>query len=70
MTDAVRKTFNIIRQVTVDDDTLKRIAELLGIPEAERDRIISGEIIIGTPRTPSSEGTPPPPASGRRRQRK
>ena len=44
MGDVIRKPFNIVRQVNVDDETLKRIAELLGIPEAERDRIISGEI--------------------------
>jgi hypothetical protein len=56
---AARKTFNIVRQVTVDDDTLRRIAELLGIPVAERDRIISGEIVIGAPpTTPGGSQTP------------
>jgi hypothetical protein len=59
-----RKPFKIVRHVTVDDDTLKRIAELLGIPEAERDRIISGEIHIGPPSTPASGSPPPMPPSG------
>jgi hypothetical protein len=36
MPDAKRKgTFDIVRQVTVDDETLRKIAEVLGIPEAE-----------------------------------
>jgi hypothetical protein len=79
MSAPVRKTFNIVRQVTVDDDTLRRIAELLGIPEAERDRIVSGEIHIRPPSTPTSGGaqqtppgggTPPTPPSRRPRQRK
>jgi hypothetical protein len=75
MGDVIRKPFNIVRQVNVDDETLKRIAELLGIPEAERDRIISGEIHIAPPQPPASgsaaESTPsgssspsPSPSSG------
>jgi hypothetical protein len=63
---AARKTFNIVRQVNVDDDTLKKIADALGIPEAEHARIrsISGEIHIGPPPTPPSAGPPSTPSSG------
>jgi len=58
MPDAKRKgTFDIVRQVTVDDETLRKIAEVLGIPEAE-------------PSPPSSPPSPPPPAPSRRRRQR
>jgi hypothetical protein len=65
-------TFTIVRSVTVSEQTLKRIAEALGIPEAEHDRItsISGEIHIGPApspaggsASPTSEGERSPPTS-------
>jgi hypothetical protein len=58
-----RGTFNIVRQVAVDDETLKKIAEALGIPEAEHGRItsISGEITIAPPVRPPGAATPPTP---------
>jgi len=31
----------LVRKVVVDEQTLDKIAELLGIPKAERDRLIS-----------------------------
>ena len=76
--DVRRGRFNIVHQVRLDDEMLAAIAELLGIPQAERSRIISGEIVIGPPPVPPS-GAPPTPPSGtaprtppsrRRRQRK
>jgi hypothetical protein len=72
-------TFNIVHQMFVDEETLEKIAELLGIPAAERGRITSGTIYIGTPPSPPSGDAPPSPLSGgappsppsvRRRQRK
>jgi hypothetical protein len=74
-----RKTFNIVRQVNLDADTLKKIAEALGIPESEHDRIISisGEIQIAPapPRTggPAASSNPPsgsasPTSSGNTRR--
>jgi hypothetical protein len=53
MSFAPRKTFNIVRQVNLDTDTLVKIAEALGIPKSEHDRIISisGEIQIAPPPT-------------------
>ena len=55
-------TFNIVRHVTVSDETLKRIAEALGIPEHEHGRIrsISGEIHIDPAPEPASGGGSPP----------
>ena len=66
MSGAARKTFNIVRHVTLDDDTLKKVAEALGIPEAEHNRItsISGEIHIGPPPTPAGGSAPPTPTDG------
>jgi hypothetical protein len=54
-----RNRFTVIRQVNVDDAALKKIAEALGIPEAEHERItsISGEVQIGTEPAPVSSGT-------------
>jgi hypothetical protein len=71
--DGAKKTFNIVRHL--DDATLKKIADALGIPEAEHERItsISGEIHIGPPpapasggasRTPPAGGSPPSPSGG------
>jgi hypothetical protein len=53
-----RRTFNIVRQVNLDTDTLKKVAEALGIPASEHDRIISisGEIQIAP--APSRTGDP------------
>jgi len=75
MSGLVKKgTFNIVRQFHLDDEKLKRIAEALEIPEAERDRIISAEIVISPPPTPpdegsqltrTSRGTPPSPPKKR-----
>ena len=66
MAAPVRKTFNICREVRVDDATLKKIAEALGIPESEQDRIISisGEIRIGPSPTPASGSAPPTSRAG------
>jgi hypothetical protein len=66
MAGAERKgTFNIVRQVKVDEETLKEIARLLGIPEAERDQLISGTIYIGiSPTTTRGDTTPPSPPGG------
>jgi len=64
MGDVIRRPFTIVRRVNVDEETLKRIAELLGIPEAERDQIISGEITIGPVPTPASGSAPPSTPSG------
>jgi hypothetical protein len=77
--DVRRGRFNIVHQVRLDDELLREIADLLGIPQAERSRIISGEIVIGPPPVPPSGGAPttppggtapPTPPSRRRRQRK
>lgn len=75
MTGLVPKgTFNIVRQMTVDEATLQKIAELLGIPEAERGRLVSGTVYIGPGPAPSSRRARTPsrsaaarPASRRRR---
>jgi hypothetical protein len=71
MSRAVPKTFHIVRHVNLDDDTLKKVAEALGIPAHEHDRIvsISGEIHIAPPSTPgggasSTSAGGNPPASG------
>jgi hypothetical protein len=71
-----KNSFNIVRQMNVDDATLKKIAEALGIPANEHNRIesISGEIVISPARSlgaggtyaqggsapESSDGNPPP----------
>ena len=66
MAAPVRKTFNICREVRVGDDALKKIAEALGIPEAEQDRSISisGEIRIGPSPMPASGSAPPTSRGG------
>jgi hypothetical protein len=55
-----KSTFNIVRQVNVDDATLKKIADALGIPASEHDRIesISGEISISPAPSQAGGGTP------------
>ncbi len=62
--------FNIVRKVTVDEETLEKIADLLGI---ERGRVVSGTIYIDAGSSPSS-GTsgaaPPAPSSEPRRKRR
>jgi hypothetical protein len=59
-----RGTFKIIRQVTIREEELRKIADILGIPEAQA-HLISGKIYIGAESstsggdaTPSSEGAP------------
>jgi hypothetical protein len=54
-----KNTFNIVRQVNVDNAALEKIADALGIPKAEHGRIasISGEIHISPPPTPAASGT-------------
>jgi hypothetical protein len=54
-----KNTFTIVRQVNVDNSALKKIAEALGIPEAEHGRIesISGEICIRPAPTPAGSNT-------------
>jgi hypothetical protein len=59
--------FNIVRQVNVDEETLEKIAELLGIQPGQ---VISGTIYIGAPPSSPSGGARPSAASGRSRQRK
>jgi hypothetical protein len=58
-------TFRIVRQVIVDRERLERIAEVLDIPEAERDQVISGTESIQI-----YVGAPPSPPTRRRPQRK
>jgi hypothetical protein len=54
---AKKGTFNIVHRINLDDDFLKKIADALDIPEAERSRIISGEIVIsGPPTTHTASG--------------
>jgi hypothetical protein len=67
MGDVIRRgTFNIVRHVTVSGQTLKRVAEALGIPEAEHDQItsISGEIHIGPQPRPASGAASSTPSGG------
>jgi hypothetical protein len=69
---------HIVRQVTVDEQTLDRVAEALGIPLAERQQFISDtesiHIYRGTREAPGAPPAPPTPpasaASRRSRQRK
>jgi hypothetical protein len=53
-----KNSFNIVRQVNVDDATLKKIAEALGVPVGEHDRIesVCGEIVIRPAATPGGGG--------------
>jgi hypothetical protein len=39
-------TINIVRRVRVTAKTLQEIAKILGIPEDERDRLVSGIVYI------------------------
>ena len=68
-----------VTQVKVTPQTLERIADLLGIPPADRGQFISGTIHVGTSPPPSPPGgnappsppnAPPLPPSRRTRQRK
>jgi hypothetical protein len=65
----------IVRQMKIDDATLDKVAQALGIPAAERRQFIANtesiQIYRGarpSPGAPPSPGTPPPPARGRRRR--
>jgi len=58
-----RGTFNIVRQVTIGVDELKKLADALGIPQAEA-HLISGRIYVGVTPSPPSGATPPSPPSG------
>ncbi len=57
--------FKVVRQVTIDEEALRKIADILGIPEAHR---APGTIYIATkkPPPPSRESATP----RRTRQRK
>jgi hypothetical protein len=63
MSSAIKKgTYNVVRQFhlgRLDPEKLKMIADALGISDAERDRIISAEIVIGPPPMPPGGTTPP-----------
>jgi hypothetical protein len=54
-----KNTFNIVREMNVDDATLKKIADALGIPAHEHHRIhsISGQIVIGPAQTHTAHDT-------------
>ena len=54
-----KNTFSIVRQVNVDDTTLKKIAEALGVPVGEHDQIelVCGEIVIRPAAAPAGGGT-------------
>lgn len=63
---AVIKSGNehVVRKAVIDEATLDRVAELLGISKAERDRIIAGAEAIHIYRgTWSSSGGPPSPSA-------
>lgn len=61
----------IVHKISIDRQKLDQIADILGIPQADRDEIIArGESIhvyAGARPTPGAPRTPP---SGARRQRK
>jgi hypothetical protein len=62
---------HIVRQITVDQATLDRVAEALGIPLNERQQFISGtdSILIyrgRRPGTPPASGAPPTQSGGGR----
>jgi hypothetical protein len=62
---------HIVRQITVDQATLDRVAEALGIPLNERQQFISGtdSILIyrgRRPGTPPASGAPPAQSGGGR----
>jgi hypothetical protein len=62
-------TFRIVYQLNVDEATLRKVAEFLGI-EGE---VVSGTIYVNAPppsTPPQSSSATPSPASKRRRQRK
>lgn len=46
-------TFKIVRRVHVTAENLLKIAEMLGIPEAERGQLISGTVYIESAPTPA-----------------
>jgi hypothetical protein len=61
---------HIVRQMTVDEQTLDRVAEALGIPPAERQQFISETESIHiyrstrpTPGAPPTPGVPPTPGA-------
>jgi hypothetical protein len=62
---------HIVRQITVDQATLDRVAEALGIPPNERQQFIAGtdSILIYRGRRPGAQpasGTPPTTPGGGR----
>jgi hypothetical protein len=61
---AKKGTFDIVHRLNLEGDLLRRISEALGIPEAERGRIVSGEIVVSGPpttqTTPGGSGTQTP----------
>jgi hypothetical protein len=54
---AKRGHFDIVHRLDLlKDDLLKKISDVLQIPDADRSRIISGEIVISGP--PTTQTTP------------
>ncbi len=61
---------NIVRQVVVDESTLDRVAEALGIPAAEREEFISETESIHVYRNTRPAPGEPTTTTGRRTRRK
>jgi hypothetical protein len=58
-----RGTFNIVRHVTIGVDELKKLADALGIPQAEA-HLMSGRIYVGVTPSPPGGNSPASPPSG------
>jgi hypothetical protein len=63
-----KNAVNIVRRVTVDDDTLNQIAKLLGISDEDIAKGLSGVIYIGETTAPKPAA--PTRSSGRGRGKK
>jgi hypothetical protein len=51
------EVFNLTRvRVSVTKEKLEQIADILGVPQADRDRILQDGIVITTP-TPAADST-------------
>jgi hypothetical protein len=63
-----KSTHHIVRRVVVDERTLERVAEALGIPPAERGEFVAGTESIHIYRgiRPTPGAAPSPPGGGRR----
>src|SRR5262245_38244913 len=55
-------SFDIVHRLKLDDELLKRICDALQIPEAERGRVVSAQLIISG--APASAGGGPQSTSG------